>query len=250
GDGCRALHGDIRRPVAADARAQAAGCAQRHRRPVAGSDRKDTDAAPGAGLRSPSARRRPSSDLRGGQRTRLGYGAQRHSKRLAGPPEGFMTQGYFVTGTDTGVGKTRISLALMRALQAQGHTVLGMKPVASGCRSTADGLRNDDAVQLRAQASFDVPYDQVNPYAFEPPIAPHLAALAVGTVIRIDVIRDMLDRLGASADRVVVEGVGGWLVPIDASATMADVAVAVDLPVVLVVAVRLGCLNHALLTAA
>lgn len=161
-----------------------------------------------------------------------------------------MTQGYFVTGTDTGVGKTRISLALMRALQARGHTVLGMKPVASGCRSTADGLRNDDAVQLQAQASFDVPYDQVNPYAFEPPIAPHLAALAVGSVIRIDVIRMMLDRLGVTADRVVVEGVGGWLVPVDASATMADVAVAVDLPVVLVVAVRLGCLNHALLTAA
>jgi dethiobiotin synthetase len=161
-----------------------------------------------------------------------------------------MTRGYFVTGTDTGVGKTRVSLALMRLLQSQGHVVTGMKPVASGCRSTPSGLVNDDALQLQAQASFGVAYHQVNPYAFEPAIAPHLAARAVGVDIEIEVIQAALASLTETADRVVVEGVGGWLVPIDATRTMADVAVAIGLPVVLVVAVRLGCLNHALLTAA
>jgi dethiobiotin synthetase len=161
-----------------------------------------------------------------------------------------MTRGYFVTGTDTGVGKTRVSLALMQLLQSQGHVVTGMKPVASGCRSTPSGLVNDDALRLQAQASFTVPYHEVNPYAFEPAIAPHLAARALGVKIEIEVIESALSSLTGAADRVVVEGIGGWMVPIDASRTMADVAVAIGLPVVLVVAVRLGCLNHALLTAA
>lgn len=161
-----------------------------------------------------------------------------------------MTRGYFVTGTDTGVGKTRASLGLMRRLQVQGHVVTGMKPVASGCRSTASGLVNEDALLLQAQASFTVPYPQVNPYAFEPPIAPHLAAQAQGIRIEPDVIVQALHALTAAADRVVVEGVGGWLVPIDRTRSMADVAVALGLPVVLVVGIRLGCLNHALLTAA
>lgn len=161
-----------------------------------------------------------------------------------------MTRGYFVTGTDTGVGKTRFSLGLMALLQAQGHVVTGMKPVASGCRATPSGLVNDDAARLQAQASFTVPYHQVNPYAFEPAIAPHLAAEAQGLSIEIEVIRQALSGLTQAADRVVVEGVGGWLVPINATQTMADVAVALGLPVIMVVAVRLGCLNHAMLTAA
>lgn len=161
-----------------------------------------------------------------------------------------MTRGYFVTGTDTGVGKTRASVALMRRLQLQGHVVTGMKPVASGCRSTPSGRVNDDALLLQAQASFTVPYHQVNPYAFEPPIAPHLAAQADGVKIELGVIERALQELTEAADRVVVEGVGGWLVPIDAKLTMADVAVALGLPVVMVVGIRLGCLNHALLTAA
>ena len=161
-----------------------------------------------------------------------------------------MTRGYFVTGTDTGVGKTRVSLGLMRLLQSQGHVVTGMKPVASGCDSTQAGLVSSDALRLQAQASFTVPYHQVNPYAFEAAIAPHLAARALGIKIEIEVIKAALASVTEAADRVVVEGVGGWMVPISATRTMADVAAAVGLPVVLVVAVRLGCLNHALLTAA
>lgn len=161
-----------------------------------------------------------------------------------------MTRGYFVTGTDTGVGKTRASLGLMRRLQMQGHVVTGMKPVASGCRSTPSGWVNEDALLLQAHASFTVPYHQVNSYAFEPPIAPHLAAQAQGVRIEPEVIMRSLHVLTEAADRVVVEGVGGWLVPIDAKRSMADVAIALGLPVVLVVGIRLGCLNHALLTAA
>lgn len=161
-----------------------------------------------------------------------------------------MTRGYFVTGTDTGVGKTRVSVGLMSLLQSQGHVVTGMKPVASGCHATAAGLFSDDALQLQAQASFSVTYNEVNPYAFEAAIAPHLAAQGLGVEIEIEVIQAALAILTEAADRVVVEGVGGWLVPINAHQTMADLAVALGLPVVLVVAVRLGCLNHALLTAA
>jgi dethiobiotin synthetase len=161
-----------------------------------------------------------------------------------------MTRGFFITGTDTGVGKTCISLGLMRALQAQGHTVVGMKPVASGCHVVANGLENDDALRLQRCSSFPVKYGQVNPYAFEPAIAPHLAARTNGASIRIPVIKKCFRELSAGADFVVVEGVGGWLVPIDAEQTMQDVAIDLGLPVVLVVAIRLGCLNHALLTAA
>jgi len=159
-------------------------------------------------------------------------------------------RGFFVTGTDTGVGKTRVSLGLMRLLQKQGHVVTGMKPVASGCRPTPAGLVNEDALQLQAQASYTAAYHQVNPYAFEPPIAPHLAAQACGASIEPRVIQQALAELTEDADRVVVEGVGGWLVPIDSTKTMADIAVAMGLPVVMVVGIRLGCLNHALLTAA
>jgi dethiobiotin synthetase len=158
--------------------------------------------------------------------------------------------GYFVTGTDTGVGKTCLSLGLIRALQRQGHVVVGMKPVASGCTRTASGLVNDDARQLQARASFEMPYQFVNPYAFEPAIAPHLAAQQDGVRIEIARIKRACQTLTADADRVVVEGVGGWLVPINERQTMADVARALDLPAVLVVAIRLGCLNQAMLTAA
>ncbi len=161
-----------------------------------------------------------------------------------------MTRGFFITGTDTGVGKTAVSLGLMRALQAQGHAVVGMKPVASGCHVTANGMENDDALRLQSRSSFDVKYGQVNPYAFESAIAPHLAARINGASIQISVIRKRFCELSEGIDFVVVEGVGGWLVPIDAEQTMQDVAIDLGLPVVLVVAIRLGCLNHALLTAA
>jgi dethiobiotin synthetase len=158
--------------------------------------------------------------------------------------------GYFVTGTDTGVGKTVVTLGLMQHLQDRGHRVVAMKPVASGCQRTAQGLRNDDALLLQRQSSLPLDYRAVNPYAFEPAIAPHLAAAASGVRIELDAIRTGFDRLAAQADQVCVEGVGGWLVPLNEAQTVADLAVELELGVILVVEIRLGCLNHALLTQA
>ena len=160
-----------------------------------------------------------------------------------------MSQGVFVTAIDTDAGKTVVSAGLVEAWRAQGKTVAVMKPVASGCDRTDQGLRNDDARRLIAASASTVPYRLVNPYAFEAPVAPHIAAHSDGTEIEMAVIESAFEQLQATADRVVVEGVGGWMVPINASQTMADVAKTLGLPVVLVVAVRLGCLNHALLTA-
>ena len=159
-----------------------------------------------------------------------------------------MAQGYFITGTDTGVGKTLVSQILIQRLAQDHARVVGFKPVASGCRKTPDGLRNDDAVALQAISSVALPYATVNPYAFEPAIAPHLAAAAANTHIDIARICATIDAV--VADRVVVEGVGGWLVPLTPDETIADLARRLQLPVVLVVGMRLGCLNHALLTAA
>jgi dethiobiotin synthetase len=158
--------------------------------------------------------------------------------------------GYFVTGTDTGVGKTVVTLGLMRGLQDRGHRVLAMKPVASGCRRTALGLRNDDALLLQRQGSLLLDYRDINPYAFEPAIAPHLAASEAGVRIGIEVIKTVFERLAAQADRVCVEGVGGWLVPLNETQTVADLAAELELEIILVVGIRLGCLNHALLTQA
>ncbi len=158
--------------------------------------------------------------------------------------------GIFVTGTDTGIGKTVVSLGLMQALQDQGLTVAGMKPVSAGCEQTAAGLRNDDAVLLQQQSSITLEYAAVNPYAFEPAIAPHLAARAAGVEIDLDVILTAYRALAARVDCVVVEGVGGWRVPLNERASVADLAAALGLDVCLVVGLRLGCLNHALLSAA
>ncbi len=155
----------------------------------------------------------------------------------------------FVTGTDTGIGKTRAGVALLRALRARGVRASGMKPVASGCEATADGLRNEDALALIAASDPAPAYSTCNPYAFAPPIAPHLAARAVGDEIVLAPIRVAFDVLRARADRVVVEGVGGWMAPLSDSLMQADVARALDLDVVLVVGLRLGCINHALLSA-
>jgi len=159
------------------------------------------------------------------------------------------TPGYFITGTDTGVGKTVITLGLMQWLQDRGHRVAGMKPVASGCERGEHGLRNADALLLQQQATVMLPYEQVNPYAFEPAIAPHLAAAGAGIGIEADTIVAGCRALQGAADRVCVEGVGGWLVPLNERETVADLAVRLGLEVVLVVGIRLGCLNHALLTA-
>ncbi|MGD8620305.1 MAG: dethiobiotin synthase [Gammaproteobacteria bacterium] len=158
-------------------------------------------------------------------------------------------RGFFVTGTDTGIGKTLITLGLMQHLQDRGFTVAGMKPVASGCETTAQGLRNDDAVQLQRQASCRLSYAQVNPVALAAPVAPHIAARQDSAGISVASIRRVFDDVAKQADRVVVEGVGGWRVPLGERETLADLARALGLPVVLVVGMRLGCLNHALLTA-
>lgn len=159
-----------------------------------------------------------------------------------------MTAGWFITGTDTGVGKTFIAELVLEGLKQAGIAACGMKPVASGCRHTVDGLRSEDAERLIAASSVRPAYPTANPYAFLEPIAPHIAARLVGQVIDIGVIRHAFTELRRAA-RVVVEGVGGWRVPIGPRQTMADVAAALGLPVVLVVGVRLGCINHALLTA-
>ena len=154
----------------------------------------------------------------------------------------------FVTGTDTGVGKTFISVALIELLQQQGLTVSGMKPIASGCEMTVEGLRNDDALKLSQQSNVDLPYDLINPYAFEPAIAPHIAAKQAGIEIELDKIQQNYTLIKQQADAVVVEGAGGWLVPLNNDQAMADLAVLLDLPIILVVDIRLGCINHALLT--
>lgn len=154
--------------------------------------------------------------------------------------------GLFVTGTDTGVGKTRVAVALIHALRAQGLRVAAMKPVAAGC---APGGLNDDVRALLQAANVAADLRDINPYSFESPIAPHLAAQQAGVAIELPVIVAAYARLAAVADVVVVEGAGGWRVPLNDREDMADLAQALALPIVLVVGLRLGCLNHALLTA-
>ncbi len=161
-----------------------------------------------------------------------------------------MANGLFITGTDTGVGKTWISAGIMSLLKAQGQSVIGMKPVASGCEVTEHGLRNEDALILQQQGSIDIDYVQINPYAFAPAIAPHIAAQQAGITINIQEIENKYQELTQQAEWVIVEGVGGWQVPLNDDETVADLAVALALPVILVVGMRLGCINHALLSAA
>jgi dethiobiotin synthetase len=155
----------------------------------------------------------------------------------------------FITGTDTGVGKTRVATALCMAFAAVGKRVAAMKPVASGCAMTPEGLRNDDALALLDAMNVRARYAEVNPYAFEPAIAPHIAALEAGRPIDVDVLDRCFERLSLQSDATIVEGAGGWLAPLDAELTFADLAVRWQLDVILVVGLRLGCLNHALLTA-
>ncbi len=155
----------------------------------------------------------------------------------------------FVTGTDTDCGKTRISLGLMAALQGRGLRVLGMKPVASGCQTGQDGLRSADALALLAQGSHQVPYALANPYALAPPIAPHIAAGEAGLTIDVAPIAAAYLALAGQADWVIVEGVGGWRVPLGPTLSVSDLPLALDLPVVMVTGLRLGCINHSLLTA-
>ncbi len=159
------------------------------------------------------------------------------------------THGWFVTGTDTNVGKTLASSALLHALGQAGFKAVGMKPVASGTELKDGRFVNEDVEQLRAASTVDAPIEARCPYLFRAAIAPHLAAAAECRTIDIGTIMSAYDGLAQHADAVVVEGVGGFVVPLSGSLDTADLAQRLDLPVILVVGIRLGCLSHALLTA-
>ncbi|MBD8879840.1 MULTISPECIES: dethiobiotin synthase [Rhodanobacter] len=161
-----------------------------------------------------------------------------------------MSAALFVAGTDTGIGKTHASCAVLHALRASGLRATGMKPVASGCVETPQGLQNEDALALRAASSTPLPaYAQSNPVALRDALSPHLAAAHAGTTIALPPLRAAFDALCAGHDAVVVEGVGGWRVPLAPGLFASDIPKQWDLPVILVVGMRLGCLNHALLSA-
>lgn len=152
---------------------------------------------------------------------------------------------YFITGTDTGVGKTLISCALLHALAQQGLNVAGFKPVAAGCD---EDDHNADALALRAKSTVQLTYGQINPYCFVPALAPHIAARFTGVRIELSRIMNSYRELAGQTDEVIVEGAGGFLVPLNEKQDGADLAKELGLPVIVVVGMRLGCLNHALLT--
>jgi dethiobiotin synthetase len=161
-----------------------------------------------------------------------------------------MSQAYFIAGTDTDVGKTTIAAGLLHAARLQGLSTLGAKPVASGCTVTPKGLRNSDAQALIDESSIKLAYEEVNPFAFEPAIAPHVAAREAGIALEVtELTKAMRHVLDKGADFTLVEGAGGWRVPLSGHANLSDLAIALELPVILVVGVRLGCINHALLSA-
>lgn len=160
-----------------------------------------------------------------------------------------MAHAYFITGTDTDAGKTSIAAGLLCAAKQQRST-LAMKPVASGCEMTAHGLRNSDALALMAHSTIVRPYAEVNPYAFAPAIAPHIAAQEASVELCVtDLYRAAQVILQEHAEFTLIEGAGGWRVPISPTELLSDFAIALQLPVILVVGVKLGCINHALLTA-
>lgn len=161
-----------------------------------------------------------------------------------------MSVAYFVTGTDTDAGKTTVAAGLLHAARQGGLSTLAGKPVASGSVLTPQGLRNADALALLAECSLRVSYEEVNPLAFEPAIAPHLAAREAGVDLSVDsLLPSMQALLGKGADFTLIEGAGGWRVPLGRDSNLSDLAIALGLPVILVVGVRLGCINHALLSA-
>ena len=161
-----------------------------------------------------------------------------------------MKQRYFIAGTDTNVGKTMIACGLLCHAKQQGLSTAAVKPVAAGCDRTPHGLRNDDALQLMQQSTLSLAYEQVNPIAYNPPIAPHIAAVNAGKHLNADRLVGFTRGVFMhGADITLVEGAGGWRVPLNARESLADVAKQLQLPVILVVGMKLGCLNHALLTA-
>lgn len=161
-----------------------------------------------------------------------------------------MSIALFIAGTDTEIGKTTVAAGLLHAARARGLSTAAAKPVASDCVMTAEGLRNGDALALLGECSLALDYAEVNPFAFAPAIAPHLAAREVGVELTVERLLPPVQRLLArGADFSLVEGAGGWRVPLAGAESLSDLAVALRLPVILVVGVRLGCINHALLSA-
>ena len=154
----------------------------------------------------------------------------------------------YVTGTDTGIGKTYTSVALLQAMRQQGLRVQGMKPVASGCQQIEGAWRNEDALALMQAAQSSADYAWVNPYALPLATAPQIAAQAVGAALQLPVMQAAFTRLASSAEFVLVEGVGGWLAPLSNSLDQSALVRALDIPVLLVVGLRLGCINHARLS--
>ena len=161
-----------------------------------------------------------------------------------------MRQAYFITGTDTGVGKTSVAVALLQAAVKRGLSTAAVKPVAAGCELTSEGLRNEDALLLQQACTTVLTYEQMNPFALEPAIAPHFAAMRAGLHLDAEQLAAHCQKtLDIQADLTVIEGAGGWRVPLNKTQTFADIAKLLDVPVILVVDIKLGCLNHALLSA-
>ncbi len=155
----------------------------------------------------------------------------------------------FVTGTDTGVGKTLVSCALLQAFQKQDYATAALKPIASGGIETSEGFCNEDVLMLSQNATLKLPYDTMNPYLFSDPVAPHIAAQKKQKPITLsELLLKCEAGLNSDVDRIIVEGCGGWLVPINAQETFANFVAELKLPVVIVVGMRLGCINHTLLT--
>lgn len=160
-----------------------------------------------------------------------------------------VTKRWFITGTDTDVGKTVASCALLQAAAQQGYRTAGYKPVASGSQMTPDGLRNSDALALQANSSAALSYSQVNPLTFLEATSPHIASASEGLEIDLSILSQGLQQLEHSAEWILVEGAGGWFTPLSPQATFADWVLREQLPVIMVVGIKLGCINHALLTA-
>ncbi len=161
-----------------------------------------------------------------------------------------MSVAYFITGTDTDAGKTTVAAGLLHAARLSGLSTAAGKPVASGSVITPQGMRNADALALQAECSLELGYDDINPFTFEPAIAPHLAAREAGVSLTVNALLQPMRRLlERNADFTLIEGAGGWRVPLADQSNLSDLAMGLGLPVILVVGVRLGCINHALLTA-
>ena len=156
---------------------------------------------------------------------------------------------YFVTGTDTDAGKTLMACGLLEKARQQGLKTAAVKPVAAGCEVTDEGLRNSDALMLQDAMTLDLPYEQVNPVAFEPAVAPHIAAMNEGKRMAVSRLSGFCRGVTMQAcDLALIEGAGGWRVPLNPTETLADLAIDMQAPVILVVGMKLGCINHALLT--